>query len=487
MRERSVRRWTYVLLAGFVVWYCQPGTPIDWKSGSEVAKFPSWNPDHNFSQAWRLLSIFVATVVGLICEPLPGGAMVLLALIVAILTGALSAKDALGGFSDTTVWLVLAAFLISRAFIKTGLAKRIALTFVRLMGRNSLGLGYSLAAADIVLAGMIPSNGARVGGVILPIARSIAEIYKSLPGPTASMLGCYLIVALYQVDVMACALFITGQASNVLAADQARTISNGKVVLDYSTWFVRASVPALACLAVIPWLVFRLSTPTIVATPKAAEFAKDELTKLGKPRWQELYLVGVFLVVCGLWIRLDYSQTAIVALGGVAALLIAGVITWEEAMREEKAWDVFIWYGGLVQIGKMLQQQGLMELFAKSTIGYLSGWTGMGLFLIATAIYFFSHYGFASITTHILSLFAAFAKVLIVAGLPASLVLTALPLITNFSAGLTHYGTTPGPILFGTGYVTQRLWWRVGLCMASMNLAIWLILGLAWWKFLGLW
>ena len=50
---------------------------------------------------------------------------------------------------------------------------------------------------------------------------------------------------------------------------------------------------------------------------------------------------------------------------------------------------------------------------------------------------------------------------------------------------LTHYGTTPGPILFGAGYVRQGTWWRLGLLVSVPTLAIWVGVGLVWWKWLG--
>src|SRR4029453_2845430 len=97
----------------------------------------------------------------------------------------LTLREALSGYADATVWMVLAAFFISRSLLNTGLARRIALVFVRSIGHNSLGVCYSLTLSDMVLAGIIPSNGARSGGVILPIVRSIAELYGSHPGSTA--------------------------------------------------------------------------------------------------------------------------------------------------------------------------------------------------------------------------------------------------------------------------------------------------------------
>ena len=55
------------------------------------------------------------------------------------------------------------------------------------------------------------------------------------------------------------------------------------------------------------------------------------------------------------------------------------------------------------------------------------------------------------------------------------------------SAGLTHYGTTPGPIYFGTGYVKLKTWWTTGLIASVINIAIWTAVGLGWWKVLGWW
>src|SRR5580692_3313007 len=115
----------------------------------------------------------------------------------------------------------MAAFFISRSLINTGLARRIALIFVRMFGKSSLGVSYALALSDLILAGVIPSNAARSGGAILPIVRSIAELYGSKPGATATLLGSYLMTSVYQSICITSAMFYTGQASNALAARMA--------------------------------------------------------------------------------------------------------------------------------------------------------------------------------------------------------------------------------------------------------------------------
>ena len=102
-------------------------------------------------------------------------------------------------------------------------------------------------------------------------------------------------------------------------------------------------------------------------------------------------------------------------------------------------------------------------------------------------VYFYSHYFFASITAHLLAMFPPFVILLVSVGVPPKLAVYSLLCLANLTAGLTHYGTTSAPILFGLGYVSLRDWWRTGFIVSLANLAIWLTVGLAWWKALGFW
>jgi DASS family divalent anion:Na+ symporter len=109
------------------------------------------------------------------------------------------------------------------------------------------------------------------------------------------------------------------------------------------------------------------------------------------------------------------------------------------------------------------------------------------LFGIALLVYFYAHYGFASITAHILAMYPPFLAVLAGTGAPVGLVAFSFAAYTNLAAGLTNYGTTPSPMFFAHGYVPLGTWWRVGLVMSVVNLAIWSTIGFAWWKLLGMW
>src|SRR6476661_4525484 len=164
--------------------------------------------------AWHLFAIFVATILGLILQPLPMGAMVLIAVITTALTETLSIGDALNGFSNPTVWLIFVAFLFARAFAKTGLGRRVAFWFIGAFGHKTLGLGYALAISDLVLSPAIPSGAARTGGVLFPIVRSLSTTFGSQPGETSGKIGRFLHLSTYQAHGVTCAMFMTAMAAN---------------------------------------------------------------------------------------------------------------------------------------------------------------------------------------------------------------------------------------------------------------------------------
>ena len=435
---------------------------------------------------WRLTGIFIATIVGSALQPIPGGALVLIAITLTSMMGALTVQEALAGYADPTVWLVMAAFFISRALINTGLARRIALFFVRLFGSSSLGVCYALTLSDGILATVIPSNAARSGGVILPIARSISELYGSSPGPTAAVIGSFLMTAVYQGICVSAAMFYTGQASNPLAAQLAGQFGYH---VTWSSWFFAGIVPGLVSMAVVPWIALRLNRPQIVRTPEAAAFARNELNAMGRMNRNERILAIVFVSVCGLWITSGWHgiDITVTALAGSVALLVTGVLKWEDVKGEKAGWDIFIWYGGLVRLGKALHEVGVTTAFADAVASAFGGAGWVVLFAGALFIYFYAHYGFASITAHILAMYPAFLAVLLGKGAPGGLIVYAFACFANLAAGLTNYGTTPSPMYFAQGYVSMARWWKVGLITSFANIAIWATVGFAWWKFLGIW
>jgi divalent anion:Na+ symporter, DASS family len=442
------------------------------------------HPESVTPQGWRLFAIFLSVIVGMMLQPLPGAALVLVGLTAATFNGT-PMREALGGFAEPSVWLVLVALLMARVLMDCGMARRIALLFIRQFGRSSLGVGYALVLTDITLAAGVPSITARSAGMIMPIGRSIAELFGSHPGETSRRLGSYLFAVMYQGSAVACAMFLTGQASNVLAANLSMKLLNVEVT--WAGWLLAALVPGIASALVVPWVVHRVFPPEITLTPEAAQFARTQLEGMGPLSRDEMIALGVFVGVGLMWITSGWHgfEVTLVAFAGLSVLLLSGTLRWEQAIAEKSAWDVLVWYGGLLKLGELLNGTGVTRVFAESVGQSLSAFPWMVVLIATLLLYFYTHYFFASITSHMLAMFPPFVLMLTSLGTPPLLAVYSLMCLTNLPAGLTHYGTTTGPILFSQGYVTFGDWWRTGFIVSIANVIIWLTIGFGWWKILG--
>ncbi|MBI4539360.1 MAG: anion permease [Gemmatimonadetes bacterium] len=453
--------------------------------GALIWKLP--HPEAVEPRAWHLLAVFVATIVAIIARPLPVAAVALVGITVAVLSRTLSMAEALSGFGQSVVWLVVSAFFIASGFIRTGLGTRIAYHFMALLGKRSLGLSYGLVATDLVLAPAIPSNTARAGGVIFPILRSLGKTFGSeVEAGTARKISSFLTLTAYQGTVITSAMFLTAMAANPLAVQLAGRMN---IQITWGLWALAAVVPGFLSLVAVPFLIYRLYPPEIRETPAAAAVARAELARMGPMKRSEWILAGVFILMLVLWIfggALRVDSTA-AAMAGVSILLLSGALTWDHLLAEREAWNTLVWFATLLMMAGFLNDFGLIPWFSDTVSRALSGMSWVPAFLGLSLTYFYAHYLFASNTAHVSAMYAPFLGVALAVGTPPLLAGLILAFFSNLYAGLTHYGTAPGPILYGSGNVPLGVWWGVGAAASVANIVIWLGVGGLWWKILGLW
>ncbi|MGB2713855.1 MAG: DASS family sodium-coupled anion symporter [Vicinamibacterales bacterium] len=445
-------------------------------------------PHAGFSnQEWGLLCLFSATICALITRPFPAGAVVMVAITVGTLLRLFSLADALSGFANVTVWLIVAAFLFTRGLVQTRLGERIAYTIVRRLGGSPLRLGYSIVLADLVMAPMTPSNTARAGGILFPIVLNVARAFGSEPGPTASRIGAFLMKTLYQGDLVVSAMFLTATAPNPLVAEFTRQGSGTE--LTWTLWFTAAIVPGIVGLLVIPYVVYRVCPPDLRETRVAQALAAERLDSMGPLSRRERGMLVVFVLVLLLWLTSEWhgASATTIAYVGLSVLLLTRVLEWQDLLDEKGAWDALIWFGGLMMLSAQLDKAGFPKAFATTVASFFSGWPWWLALAALVIVYVYSHYAFASLVAHVTAMFPAFFAVAIGLGAPPLIAALALGVFSSLNAATTHYGTGPAPIVFGAGYLTQSAWWRIGFLMSLVHLAIWLPVGFLWWKVIGLW
>ena len=281
-------------------------------------------------------------------------------------------------------------------------------------------------------------------------------------------------------------MFLTAMVANPLAVELA---AQQGIEITWTGWALAASLPGLVSLIVVPLLIFFLYPVETRETPEAPELARRYLREMGPMARNEWVLLGVFVLLLGLWIfgsTLGVATTT-AALVGVGVLLVTGALPWEKVLREKSAWDTLIWFAVLVMMASQLGERGLVDWFSEHVASVIGGERWLPAFLILSLIYFYSHYFFASNTAHVSAMFAPFLAVALAVGTPPLLAALVLAFFSNLFASMTHYGTAPAPIFFGSGNVEVGTWWKLGALISLVNIAIWLGIGSLWWKALGIW
>ena len=425
----------------------------------------------------RLLGVFVATIIALVAQPVRMGISVVVAMTVLAVTQTLPPAKVLSGFANVTVWLIFTAFLFSRAVTVTGFGTRVGYLFIRRFARTPLSLGYSLAATGVVLAPFMPSDTARGGGIVFPITRSVAAAFGSEPGPTSKLIGSYLMLVSFHANYTASSIFLTGMAANALIVEFAQQI--GHVELTWMRWFSGSVVPGLLTLAVIPWLLRGLVRPRIRDTAPARELARAELARMGPLKREEKWLVAILLGIMAGWVTSPWHgiPNTFVALAGLAAILLAKVLSWEDLLTEQRAWDALIWFAPLVMMSEALNENGVIGVLSGKLFGVMAGWPWPLVLLGVVASYLYVHYGFASLTAQVTALYPAFLAAALAGGVPPMMAALPLAYFSSLNAAMTHYGTGSAPVFFNAGYVRQGDWWRLGLLISMVDLVIWMGVG----------
>lgn len=449
--------------------------------------------EKNHGKAWPLFSIFVATIVGIILQPLPMGAVALMGLGVAMITKTLTFAQAFIAMSSNVPWIIVLAFFFSRGFIKTGLGSRIAYMFVANFGSTTLGLAYSMVAAELLMAPAIPSVSARAGGIFMPLCKALCEACGSKAGDgTEKKMGSFLFQACFQCSVISSAMFLTGMAANPVSQSEAKKIGESigqDLNISWGTWAIGALLPGLVNILLTPLIFYVLDPPEIKESPEAPQDARRKLEDKGPLSRQEV-IMGVslgFTVI--LWMTGDIIgvDSISAALVGLSVLLVAGVITWKDCLLENSAWDTLTWFGALIAMASSLNDFGLIAWVSSSL---KTSMEGLGLswqasYLILLLFYFYSHYIFASGVAHILAMYSAFVKVAIDLGAPPMVTVMSFAFLSNIMACTTHFGIGSAPSFFGAGYTPVSVWWKNGFILSLISLTVWIVVGFSWWWVLG--
>lgn len=445
--------------------------------------------------AWWYFALFAAVILGLILEPIPAAAIGLIGVAFAATMRYVNADIgqsinwALSGFADTTVWLIFGAFVFSMGYNKTGLGRRIALLLVKWLGGRTLGLGYAITLADLVLAPGTPSNTARSAGTIYPVIRNLPALYGSEPGETARKIGSYIMWTAFAATCVTSSMFITALAPT--AAALAIVKNTAKIDVNWVQYAQGFLPVGVVLLILVPLLVYVIYPPQVKISKEIPQWASGELAKMGSISRGEITMIVLVLLALFLWITgsnvlfslpyfgTNFINATTVVLLVIVLMIVTGVVTWEEILANKGAWNVLVWFATLITLANGLNTVGFVRWFANLASAPLKGLDPIMAMVFLVVLFFFIHYFFASLSAHT----AAVLPVILAIGtqIPGIPVLP-FALLLVYSLGLmgviSPYATGPAPVYYGCGYISRGDFWKLGLIFGVIFLAALLIIGI---------
>ena len=444
------------LALGIVIW----NLPIPW----------DLSPD-----SWYLFTIFITAIIGVLLEALSIFTASVIALVAVVLLRVLPPERAFSGFSESFILLILAAFLVAKGVIKSGLGRRIAFLLIRRFGRSTLNLGYCIVATDTLLGPAIPSNTAR-SGILYPIAHALSLDTGSLPTPEGRRkTGSYLMMTAISGHTISSALWFTGMAANPVGAGIAAQFG---VNMNFGNWFFVASVPCFIALIAIPYILYKIFPPEDKYTPDAPEMAAKALQKMG-PMSSKEWIMGItFFGMILLWAFSPVLNInlAIVAFLGLSILILANVYTLDDIRQGAgDALETYIWFAILYMMSTSLNDMGFMKTLGAQLATYISGYSWVTVYILLTVLYVLIHYLFVSQTAHLLALYAVFLQVAVNAEVPAALMAFMLSFATNYFAVMTPQASSSNVLFAGSGFLPSEDIYKQGAIITVLNTAIFLL------------
>ena len=441
-------------------------------------------PEGLTREAWHLFAIFAAAIFAVIINAFPLLTSALLAGSFAVLSETVDPAKVFGGFANQSVILVVVAFLVAQAVVKCGLGQRIALCVVAVFGKSTLGLAYSIFITDALIAPGFPSNTAR-GGVLFPIILSLAQGSGSRPeDEKGRRLGGYLMFCGMASLSVSSALWLTATSANPIGVSLA---AEKGLQVGFGNWLLVAAVPALATIALLPALLYRLFPPGVTDTPDAPRVAREALRAMGPLSRDEWITAVVFSLMIFAWIfagTFNFSLAG-VAIAGLGLLLAVRVLTLDDIYLQGSTLATFLWLAVLFALSGQLNEMGFMGYVGERLASMLTGLAWPAAYVVLLLLYVAMHYMFVSQSAQVLALLGVFLDVGVQTGVPAHLMAFALLFASSYFSTLTPQGGSQNVIFVASGYLTQSELYRLGLLTTVFCTLVFLVVGTPWILWVG--
>jgi len=312
------------------------------------------------SSGHAALSLLVFAIAMWVTEAVPLAVTSLIILFIQPIIGIQSFEEAVIGFANPIIFLMIGGFIMAEAIRKSGLALRLTYTLL-----SKLGISPKRALfASIFSTGLLSAwiENVVAFAMLLPIIKEIVNLMgcENVKDGKSNFTKSMVLGASFGSLAGGLATEI-GTAPNLMAAAYTK--------LPFVNWMIFGFPLAIILMLIIWKILLRIFPPEIHDTKGKDKLVSDKLDLIGSMNQDEKISTLILFFAILLWITASWTgiNSYSVALIAGVLFILSGVIDWRDAQKNID-WGLIIFFGGALSLGSALLNTGAAKWLIEDII-----------------------------------------------------------------------------------------------------------------------
>lgn len=405
-----------------------------------------------------------------------------------VIMNILPISKALKGFSSTSTYLIIGAFIITGAMIKSKLGDRIGYKLLTIVGTKTINISLGIVLISAIMSFLIPSSTARTA-MLLPLCLSIIDQSKQHADKGSDKFAANILMTLCCTNSTISAGIMTATITNPMAVESIETATG--IHISYSKWMLWGGPVALVATILAFILIQIFFKSELSKIPGGITYAKDQLNKMGKITAPEYKVIAVLVLAIILWFIGDFinidSCTTCLLCACLLCLPKIGILEWNDVNKSVSLNIVFLVSGG-ISLGIAMSETGTAVWLAEGIFNllHLDKFTPFMVLILIIIIIQFMHVFFAGTATMANVFFPIVSGIAMVANMSPVLVLMASAFMIGGFPILMFFNTTPNVICYNTGYLKAADFIKFGTALSIVAIIVYSLAARYYWPLVGL-
>jgi len=422
--------------------------------------------------AYHSLIILLLVFMLVTFEPIPFPAIALLTLVLQVILGVAPPDQVASSFMNDAVLFVMGSLMFAIAIVHQGLDIRLARFIVFIFGKSKRMFLAGLMSISAILSSFLGEH--TVIAIMLPIGLSVIKNIdtQQTDGKNAVLITLFSIA---YGTIIGSIGTPSGGARNVIMINYLQEFSN--VHIDYWKWMKHA-YPILIIQLIVAYFVLQFAFPSSLKNIKMRGYKKNVENRSIKKDINHLFSCLIIIAIIASWFTFnDIYGLGIIALGGALTFMIFGMISWEE-INKNTNWGVILLFAATISLGFQINETGASSWLVIKFNELLNSlpsnsmnvsWSIMAILSGLTANFFTS-----SATVSLIGPMAIELH-------PTDISFALSSAIASGFSFLTVISSPTAMIIYSTGLVSTKVFFRVGILMFIISVLILYLMSQFYW------